>query len=170
MVLGTFTKCLRNGISRTLEASSPLTSQKTKKARMCSVSILTTASPRRCGKNPVIAAVAVSLDIWNAFNLEDWGMIHELEYMDFLPYIWRIFGSYIGGRVLLLCNDELREPITMKITCTCLGLSAITSSRTPCSIFLCLWERSRSTTWTTRISWRKMTQWKRCRTATTPRS
>jgi len=59
-----------------------------------------------------------SLDILNTFNFVPWEVIHEaLERMGFLRYIRQILCSYLGGKVLQLCDDDQGVPVIIKITC-----------------------------------------------------
>ena len=51
-------------------------------------------------------AVAVSLDIEKAFNTVGWEVITAaLARMRFPPYIRRMIGSYLSGRVLIVRDD-----------------------------------------------------------------
>jgi len=46
-----------------------------------------------------------------------WKVIHEaLKRMSFPLYIWRILRSYLGGRVLHLCDNDQGIPVTMEVT------------------------------------------------------
>lgn len=63
-------------------------------------------------------AVAVSLDIQNAFNTVGWDVIATaLERMRFPPYIRKIVGSYLSGRVLIVRDDGAGGPETVPVTC-----------------------------------------------------
>lgn len=62
-------------------------------------------------------AVAVSLDIRNAFNTIGWRTVREaLIRMDFPPYLRRILGSYLSARSLHLCDDSTGDPVTTGVT------------------------------------------------------
>lgn len=58
------------------------------------------------------------IDIHNAFNSVPWEVIHEVfERRSFPPYIQRTLHSYLGGRVMHLCDDNQGVLATMVVTC-----------------------------------------------------
>jgi len=63
-------------------------------------------------------AVAVSLDIQNAFNTVGWEVITTaLARMRFPPYVRRIVGSYLSDRVLIVRDDRSTGLETVSVTC-----------------------------------------------------
>ena len=63
-------------------------------------------------------AVVVSLDIQNAFNTVGWDVITAaLVRMRFPPYIRRIVGSYLSGRVLIVRDGQSGVAETVPVTC-----------------------------------------------------
>jgi len=62
-------------------------------------------------------AVAVSLDIRNAFNTIGWATVREASArMGFPPYIRRILDSYLSARSLYLCDDSTGDPVATGVT------------------------------------------------------
>lgn len=62
-------------------------------------------------------AVAVSLDIRNAFNTIGWEIVRgALIRMGFPPYLRRILDSYLSARSLYLCDDSTGDPVTIGVT------------------------------------------------------
>lgn len=62
-------------------------------------------------------AVAVSLDIRNAFNTIGWEIVRgALIRMDIPPYLRRILDSYLSARSLYLCDDSAGNPVTTGVT------------------------------------------------------
>jgi len=62
-------------------------------------------------------AVAVSLDIRNAFNTVGWGVVRAaLVRMGFPAYVRRVLDSYLSDRVLHVCDDHGGVPVTVGVT------------------------------------------------------
>lgn len=63
-------------------------------------------------------AVAVSLDIRNAFNSIGWKVMRAaLERMGIPPYLRWILGSFLSEWMLHLCDDDGGVPVNVSITC-----------------------------------------------------